>query len=366
MPFARKKDYYEILGIPRTAPLEEVKKAYRRMAHLSHPDKHPNDTGAEQLFKEASEAYEVLGDPLKRVEYDRLTSGQEGPAAVADFFGDLFRDVFSGGDLRTPRPQRGGDLRYSLEVDLKDSLLGARVKVVVPRLELCPVCKGRKTTSATAPAVCPVCKGEGSVVTDEGLFGKLRDCPTCRGSRVLIDDPCVVCKGGGRMRREVKLTIQLPPAITSGTRLKLTGDGDVGDWGGARGDLFVDVTVKPHPLLSREGDDVRCQVPVTFAQAALGAELEVPTLDGTIRLTLPPGTQSGGTFRVRGLGARKRHSLARGDLLVTVAVEVPSRLSEQQRGLLREFDSGVREEDSPLRTEFKRKVEELLRKPSGQ
>lgn len=362
-----RRDYYEVLGVSRDASAEEVKKAYRRLAHQLHPDKNPGNKEAEERFKEVTEAYEVLSNPERRAAYDRFGTGRpfEGFEGFPDFgFGSVFEDLFEGffgtNARRRPSAQRGADLRYNLEVTFEEAALGAEKEVAIPRLETCSSCGGSGARPGTGTVTCRVCRGTGQVRYSQGFFALSQTCNQCRGAGFVIESPCKGCRGQGRVRVERTVVVNIPPGVETGTRLRLGGEGESGQRGGAPGDLYVVLTVAEHPIFSRQGDDLFCEVPISFVQATLGAEIEVPTLSGKARLRIPPGTQSGATFRVRGKGIANLRRYGRGDLLVRVIVEVPNRLTPRQRELLEEFASLEDGEGSPLSKGFFEKVRELF------
>jgi len=360
-----KRDCYVVLGIDREASAEEIKRAYRRLAHQYHPDKNQGDTASEERFKEASEAYEILGNPEKRAAYDRF--GFAGAGAGIEGFGEtgfgmafegLFEGIFGGHSRR--RTSRGADLRYNLEINLEEAVHGVEKEITIPRLEPCGACKGSGSRSGTSPATCRSCRGSGQVRYSQGFLTISQTCSACRGEGRVIEQPCRECRGTGRSRIDRSLTVKIPAGVETGTRLKLAGEGEAGLQRGDRGDLYVVIAVQEHPLFSRHGDDLHCEVPVSFAQAALGAELEIPSLSGMTKLKLPPGTQSGSEFGLRGRGVTSLRGYGRGDLVVRIVVEVPTRLSAKQRELLEAYaqlDNGDR---SPLAQSFFEKVKALF------
>lgn len=346
-----KRDYYEVLGVSRSADESELKSAYRKIALKYHPDRNPDDPEAEERFKEASEAYAVLSDADKRRAYDRfgfegVTAGA-GPAGFGDFgdvgnftdlFNDLFGDLFGGRGARMRgRGQRGADLRYNLEISLEDVLQGSEAQVRIPKTRSCGACSGSGARPGTRPERCPRCQGTGQVVLQQGFFRISRPCDGCRGAGEIVREHCPECRGAGRLEGQQTIKVRVPPGVEDGMRLRLAGEGEAGVAGGPPGDLYVVLSVREHPLFEREGQDLHCGVPVAFVQAALGAELEVPTLDGPVKLTLPEGTQSGKAFRLRGKGLPSLRSASRGDQLVHIFVEVPTKLNKRQRELLEAF-----------------------------
>lgn len=360
-----KRDYYEILGVDRAATPEEIKRAYRRLAHKYHPDKNPGDRTSEDRFKEASEAYEVLGNPEKRATYDRFGAvgegagfGGFGEAGYGSVFEDLFEGFFGGASRRTT--SRGADLRYNLEIGLEEAVLGMEREITIPRLEQCASCKGSGAKPGTAPATCRSCRGSGQVRYSQGFLTISQTCSACRGEGRVIEHACRDCRGTGRSRADRSLTVKIPAGVETGTRLKLTGEGEAGLRWGDRGDLYVVITVREHPLFSRHGDDLYCEVPVSFVQAVLGAELEVPTLAGMMKFKIPAGTQSGSEFRLRGKGVPSLRGRGRGDLVVRIVVEVPTRLTGKQRDLLEAYADLENGDGSPLTKSFFEKVKSLF------
>ncbi|MDI6793648.1 MAG: molecular chaperone DnaJ [bacterium] len=362
-----KRDYYEVLGVSKDTSPDEIKKAYRRMAKKYHPDANPeNKKAVEEKFKEAAEAYEILSDQEKRSKYDRF--GHQG---VSDAFGaggftwsnfthasdieDLFEGVFGGsifgdtfgtrGRSRT-RVERGADLRYDLEITLEEAFSGTEKKLSLPRFETCGTCSGSGAKSGTSRKTCPDCQGQGQVRYQRGFFSMAQTCNRCRGEGTIIETPCPTCMGQGRVRRAEHLTAKIPPGVDTGSRLRLTGKGEGGIRGGPSGDLYVVIHVKPHKVFERGANDIVCEVPVTFSQAALGAEIYVPTLDGKkIKMTVPPGTQTHKVFRLTGKGMADLHGYGRGDQHVRVIVQIPTRLNEKQKELLRQFAQSGGEEE---------------------
>ena len=360
-----KRDYYEILGVARDAGDGELKKAFRKLALKYHPDKNPdNMEEAEARFKEAAEAYEVLRDPEKRARYDRY--GHEGlaGAGIRDFgsFEDIFSafgDLFGGGIFGeflgrgNARRRTGAHRRIQLELMLGEVASGVEKVVEVTRHEYCETCGGSGATPGSAPVTCPYCQGYGQVEQRQAFFGVLRQtCPNCRGSGRVINNPCGSCRGTGRLPRRVRIAIQVPAGAHNGYRLAVAGQGDPGEDGAPRGDLYCDIRVMPHSIFERDGDDVLCEVPISFAQAALGSEIEVPTLRGRVRLKIPRGTQSGKVFRLSGEGLPSLQSFGKGDELVGVVVETPKKLTKRQEELLREFAESEDVSVTPRRKSF--------------
>ncbi|RMD60320.1 MAG: molecular chaperone DnaJ [Nitrospirae bacterium] len=354
-------DYYEILGISRDATEEEIKKAYRRQALKYHPDRNPGDKEAEEMFKKVNEAYACLSDPKKRAYYDRygtlegfgggrFTETHYG-TSFNDIFQDFFGDFFSTttGRRRRPRPTRGHDLRYDLEITLEEAFTGVKKVIEIPRLELCPTCGGTGANpSGRGPMPCPECHGTGELHFRQGFFSVSRTCGRCGGSGQYIPDPCPDCRGNKVVQRYETVSIEVPRGVDSGMRLKLSGKGEAGKNGGPYGDLYVVIYVKPHSLFERKGDDLYCKIPISFPQAALGGEVEVPTIDGKkVKLKIPAGTQPGKLFHIKGMGMPRLQGYGRGDLLVEVYIEVPKKLSQRQKELLYEFANISGDEVSP-------------------
>lgn len=347
-----KRDYYEVLGVSREAGEEEIKKAYRKMAFQYHPDRNPNDSEAEQKFKEASEAYEVLGDPQKRATYDRF--GHEGMNGagfqnfgssedIFDAFSDIFDNFFGfrgsqGGGRRGRRPQAGADLRYNLTISFEEAVKGTDVDLQIPKEENCEECQGSGVEPGHSPETCKHCGGQGQIFQRQGFFRISTPCPICRGSGQMISHPCKKCKGQGRITETKTVSVHIPPGVDSGNRLRLQGEGEAGAFGGPHGDLYVVINVEPHSLFDRQGQDLIVPVDIGVTQAALGDKIEVPTLDEPVNLDIPKGTQSGQTFRLKGLGVPYLNSNKKGNLIVQIKVKTPTHLTKKQEDLLREFD----------------------------
>ena len=369
-----KRDYYEVLGVQRTADEAELKQAYRAIALRDHPDRNPDDPEAEERFKEASEAYAVLSEPQKRQAYDQFgfgsVPGAGGPGGGFDFaefgsFGDAFNDLF--GDLfgarqgqRRTRGQRGADLRYNLEIELTDVLVGRNVQIKLPKMRICGTCSGSGTRPGTSPETCERCRGSGQMVLQQGFFRISRPCDACGGVGEVVRSRCSECRGSGRLEGEQTLEVRVPPGVDDGTRLRLSGEGEAGVSGGPPGDLYVVLSARRHPLFERSGSDLVCQVPISFVQAALGDEIEAPTLEGVVSLKIPAATQSGKTFRLRGKGLPSLRSAARGDQIVEIFVETPSKLTRRQRELLEEFAAEGGHDVSPVTKGFMDKLRELF------
>ncbi|MFQ5669833.1 MAG: molecular chaperone DnaJ [Acidobacteriota bacterium] len=347
-----KRDYYEILGVSRSASLPEIKKAYRVLAVKYHPDRNPGQREAEERFKEAAEAYQVLSDPEKRQRYDAYGhagvggAGGFNPETFSDFsdiLGNIFSDFFGGARHRGPAPQRGADLRYDMEIDFFEMVQGLETTIQVPRTEECGKCSGTGAASQGDIRSCGTCRGAGQVRYTQGFFSVTRTCPTCHGQGRRITRPCPVCQGQGTVRVNKKLQLKVPAGVDTGSRLRLLGEGEGGRRGGPPGDLFVVLHVKEHPDFRREGFDLHCRIPITFSQAALGKTVKVPTVSGEATLRIPAGVQSGASFRLRGKGVPHLNGSGRGDQIVTVHVETPRHLSRKSRELFRQ----LAEEESP-------------------
>ncbi len=346
-----KRDFYEVLGVERGASEAELKKAYRRLAMKYHPDRNPDDKASEEKFMEANEAYEVLSDAAKRSAYDQYGhagvdpqmggggGGGPGGANFSDIFGDVFSDFFGGGGRGGQRggAQRGSDLRYTLELDLEEAVRGTTVTIRVPTLVNCKPCDGTGAKKGTTPVTCTTCGGIGQVRMQQGFFSVQQTCPRCHGTGKMITDPCGSCHGQGRVEEHKTLSVKVPAGVDTGDRIRLTGEGEAGTMGGPSGDLYVVVNVREHAIFQRDGKHLYCEVPISFADAALGGELEVPTLDGRVKLKIPEGTQTGKMFRLRGKGVAPVRGGGAGDLMCKVAVETPVNLDRRQRELLDEF-----------------------------
>lgn len=347
-----KRDYYEVLGISKSASADEIKKAYRRLAMKFHPDRNTDDSEAEAKFKEAKEAYEVLNDSDKRSAYDRFghdavrgggMGGQGGFSAegFSDIFGDVFGDIFGGGRRGGPQVFRGADLGYELRLDLEKAVSGDTVKIDVPSQVTCETCDGTGAKKGTQPQQCSTCGGAGQVRMQQGFFSIQQSCPACKGAGTMISDPCPTCHGRGRVRKTRTLSVKVPAGVDDGDRIRLSGEGEAGRNGGPPGDLYVEVRVNPHRIFNRDGADLSCEVPISFATATLGGEVELPTLDGNVSLKVPAGTQSGKVFRLRSKGVTTVRDPRKGDLFAQVAVETPVNLTSEQKELLSKFDAKV-------------------------
>jgi molecular chaperone DnaJ len=361
-----KRDYYDVLGVSKDASAQEIKKAYRRLAMKHHPDRNPDDSSAEDRFKEASEAAEVLTDEEKRAAYDRyghaafesggVNSGFGGFGNASSFssiFEDVFGDIFTGGGRGgRSQAQRGSDLRYTLEVDLEQAVKGSNPQIVIPTHVICRECNGSGAKKGTSPIDCVQCAGVGQITARQGFFSIQQTCPRCRGSGKMIGDPCRVCRGQGRVEEQRTLSVKVPPGVDTGDRIRLPGQGEAGSTGAPPGDLYVQIAVRDHSIFVRDGENLYCEVPISFSDAALGGELEVPTLEGRVSLKIPAETQTGKLFRLRGKGVNVTQIRGGGvgDLLCRVTVETPVRLSKRQKDLLREFESESSDKQSPKRT----------------
>ena len=349
-----KRDYYEVLGVERGAAESDVKKAYRRLAMKYHPDRNPDDADAEDRFKEATEAYQVLTDDEKRQRYDQFGhAGVDGAAGggfdaggfgdIGDIFGEVFGDIFGNGAgrARSSRTRRGADLRYTLGLTLEQAVGGDSVEIQPRVLATCDECDGSGATPGTSPATCPDCNGRGQIRVSQGFFSLQQTCPRCRGAGRVILDPCRPCGGRGRVERRKTLSVKVPAGVDTGDRIRLSGEGEAGMNGAPPGDLYVEVEVAEHAIFTRDGTHLYCDVPLKFVDAALGGEIDVPTLDGRVKLKVPAETQTGKLFRLRGRGVPAVRGGPTGDLLCRVVIETPVRLSDKQKELLREFNDSL-------------------------
>jgi molecular chaperone DnaJ len=354
-----KRDYYETLGVSRNATEAEIKKAYRRLAMKYHPDRNMDDANTAEKFKEAKEAYDILSDNRKRAAYDQFGhagvdagagvggsgTGGFGPGGFGDIFDSVFGDIFGGvsgrGAPRGQRVFRGADLRYDLDLKLEDAVAGTTIKIRVPKPVTCGECNGSGAKRGSSPVSCPTCGGHGQVRMQQGMFSIQQTCPQCRGNGRIIKEPCYACHGQGRVRDTQTISVKIPPGVDVGDRIRLAGEGEAGENRGPPGDLYVHINVLDHPIFTRDGTNLHCDVPISFVTAVLGGELEVPTLDGRVKLKIPPETQSGKLFRLRGKGVRSVRTSSKGDLLCCVVVETPVNLTREQKDLLHEFDQAL-------------------------
>src|SRR5271163_3180674 len=368
-----KQDYYATLGVERGASAEEMKKAYRKLAMQYHPDRNPGDAKSEAKFKELNEAYDVLKDDQKRAAYDRFghaafengNAGGPGFSGFSGGFADIFEEMFGamGGGRREAGPNRGGsDLRYNLEISLEDAFKGKQTTVRINTFAQCEPCHGRGAEPGSSPATCRTCQGHGRVRAQQGFFTIERTCPTCQGAGTVIEKPCRSCGGQGRVRREKTLSVSIPPGVEDGTRIRLAGEGEVGLHGAAAGDLYIFISIAAHPIFQRDGANIFCRVPIPMTTAALGGTLEVPTVEGgRTRVSVPPGTQSGHQFRLRGKGMTVLRSPVRGDMYINAIVETPVNLSKRQQELLREFEqAGENRKTNPESECFFARVKEFF------
>lgn len=372
-----KQDYYELLGVAKGASADELKKAYRKQAMQWHPDKNPGDKAAEQKFKDISEAYEILKDDQKRAAYDRFghaafeqggggggggfRSHDFGGAGFADIFDEMFGDFMGGGRRGGQQAGRGQDLRYNMDVTLEEAHKGLNTSVKVPSSIACEACKGTGSAGGAQPVTCKTCNGHGKVRAQQGFFTIERPCPTCHGMGKVISDPCKQCAGTGRVRKEKTLSVNIPPGVEDGTRIRLGGEGEAGLRGAPAGDLYIFLTIKPHRFFQRDGANIYCRVPIPMTTAALGGQIEVPTIDGSrAKVSIPAGTQTGHQFRLKAKGMAILKSPARGDMFIQAMVETPVKLSKKQQDLLKEFEgAGSGKDTSPESAGFFAKVKEL-------
>ncbi|MFQ3574571.1 MAG: molecular chaperone DnaJ [Thermodesulfovibrionales bacterium] len=361
------KDYYATLGVDRNASQDEIKKAFRQLALKYHPDRNQGNKEAEEKFKEINEAYSCLSDPDKRNHYDRFGTvdgfnGQGGFGAGTTFttiFEDLFEDFFGGFTGRSARPTRGSDLKYDLTITLEEAAFGIEKKITIPRLQDCPVCHGTGAEPGTTPITCPQCKGTGNVRFQQGFFSVSKTCSRCYGTGSIITNPCKECKGSKKVKVYKELNIKIPAGVDTNSRLKVTGAGDAGDYGGPPGDLYVIIYVKEHEIFKRQGIDVYCEVPISFTKAVFGGEINVVTLNGEQNLKIPAGTSSGTTFRLKGKGIPKLGTYQRGDQIVTVFIDVPKKLNQRQKELLQEY-ARVSGEEIPTGKGLTSKIKDLF------
>lgn len=373
-----KRDYYEVLGVSKTASADEIKKAYRKLAKQNHPDLNPNDKAAEARFKEAAEAYEILSNPEKRQKYDQFGHAGVDPnfgaggfggggfgfddIDLGDIFGSFFGGGFGGGSSARQRnaAQRGESLRAALTLSFEEAAFGCEKEISIARAESCPSCSGTGAAKGTTPETCSNCHGTGAVKTAHrtplGVMSTSTTCPNCQGAGKIIKNPCNECRGTGKTRATRKIKVNVPAGIDEGQTISLRGEGNAGTNGGPNGDLLITITVRPHPILTRDGTSVLCEVPITYAQAALGAEIEVPTLDGKVKYTVPEGTQTGTVFRLRGKGIPVLNGKSRGDQFVRVNIEVPKNLTQKQKDLLASFAASLGENAHEERKGFFDKI----------
>lgn len=346
-----KRDYYEVLGVSKDATEREIKKAYKRMAMKYHPDRTAGDKALEEKFKEAQEAHDILTDGQKRAAYDQYGhagvdpnrgGGGHGSADFGDIFGDVFGDIFGGGGgRRQSRARQGSDLRYNLELSLEDAVRGKSVEIKVPTLAECDSCDGAGAKKGTKATTCPTCHGQGQVQMRQGFFAVQQTCPTCSGRGKIIADPCKKCRGQGRVEKTKTLSVKVPAGVDTGDRIRLSGEGEAGETGAPAGDLYVQVHVKEHKIFERDGNNLYCEVPISFTRAAVGGEIEVPTLDGKVKLKVAAETQTGRMYRLRGKGVKSVRSGSVGDLMCKVVVETPVNLNSKQKALLQELEDSM-------------------------
>ena len=376
-----KRDYYTVLDVAKGASEADIKQAYRRLAMKHHPDRNPDDKGAEDKFKEIKEAYEVLSDASKRAIYDqqghagleggRASGGGHPGEGFSDIFGDVFGDIFGGGrGGGGGRSQvfRGADLQYNLELDLTQAVFGTTVEIDIPKLCECETCKGSGAAKGSNPSTCETCNGIGQVRVTQGFFQLQQPCPRCRGSGKIVKNPCDTCLGQGRVRRTKKLSVKVPPGVDNGDRIRLGAEGEAGRNGGPPGDLYVEVRVREHAIFERDGENLSCDIPVSFATAVLGGTVIVPTLDGQVALKIPAETQSGRVFRLRDKGVKPVRGSVRGDLFCKVMVETPVKLTSEQRDLLKKFDESLRGDEkahSPREESFFEGVRKFFANAGG-
>ncbi|WWO98958.1 MAG: molecular chaperone DnaJ [Candidatus Dasytiphilus stammeri] len=361
-------DYYQILGVSKSADEREIKKAYKRLAMKYHPDRNPGNKQAESKFKEIKKAYEILTDPEKKAAYDQYGHaafeqsgvGNEGFSASSpnfgDIFGDVFGDIFGGSSRHQHKSSRGLDLNYNLILSLEEAVRGVTKEIRISTLELCKYCHGTGANFGTSPIKCKSCHGSGNIQLRQGFFTVQQTCPYCHGKGILIKDPCVMCRGGGRREKDKTLSVKIPAGVDTGDRIRISGEGEAGEHGAAAGDLYVQIEIKKHPIFERENNNLYCEIPINFVMAALGGEVEVPTLSGKIKLKIPAETQTGKLFRMRGKGVKSVRSNSAGDLLCRVVVETPVNLNERQKSLLRElgttFNTYLGQNNSPKSKSF--------------
>lgn len=375
-----KRDYYEVLGLKRNASDADLKGAFRKLAKDCHPDRNPGDKDAEHRFKEVNEAYEILKDPQKRAAYDQFGHaafeggrGTGGPggfgpdfaSSMSDIFDDLFGEFMGGrrggGQRSRTGRERGADLRYNMEISLSDAFVGKNAEIIVPTSVACETCSGTGAKAGTSPTTCPTCAGHGKVRASQGFFTIERTCPACHGRGEVIQAPCPSCSGSGRLTKERKLAVNIPAGVEDGTRIRLAGEGEAGLRGGPAGDLYIFLSIKPHEFFQRDGADIFCKVPISMTTAALGGQIDVPTVEGSItRVKVPEGTESGKQFRLRGKGMPVLRSRVAGDMYIQVEVETPKNLTRRQRELLEEFETESHKETSPHSAGFFTRMKEFF------
>ena len=367
-----KRDYYEILGVQKSASSDDLKKAYRKLAMKYHPDRNSDDPSAPDKFKEASEAYEVLSDQSKRNAYDQFghqgvdASGFSGSAGEGfnDIFGDIFGDSFGGGDpfSRRQRSNKGSDLQYTMTISLEDAVKGVTEKIAIPALESCSPCGGTGAKEGSSPATCGSCGGAGQVRIQQGFFSVAQTCGQCSGSGQVIKDPCKTCKGQGRVENRKTLSVKIPAGVDTGDRIRLSGEGEAGFNGGPSGDLFVQIKVLPHEVFERDGRHLYCEAPISFIDASLGGEIQIPTLDGKVKIKIPEGTQTGKLFRLRGKGISPIRGGSTGDLLCRAVIETPQNLTKDQKKILKDFQNSINNNPNhnPIKDEWFDKVKSFF------
>ncbi|GAQ94720.1 molecular chaperone DnaJ [Thermodesulfovibrio aggregans] len=362
------KDYYKILGVSRDASQEEIKKAFRRLARQYHPDLNPGNKEAEEKFKEINEAYACLSDPVKRANYDRYGTaegvssgfGYESYTTFTDIFEDIFEGFFGSFGFTKNRPKKGADLRYDITITLEEVAKGVEKDIRFYRWEICETCGGSGIKPGSEPLICSSCGGTGYIRYNQGFFSVSKTCTKCGGSGKIIKDPCFDCSGRGKVRVERELKIKIPAGVESGSKLKVTGEGELGEFGGPRGDLYIYVDVKDHEFFRREGINLYCSVPISFVRAVFGGEIEVPTIDGKAKIEIPPGTPSGRVFKLKGKGLPRVGGTHKGDQIVTVYIDVPKKLNERQRELLEEFAKVSGEEIKKTSKGLKEKIKDIF------
>lgn len=357
------KDYYDILGVSRDATADDLKRAFRQLAMKYHPDRNPDNKASEEKFKEINEAYSCLSDPQKRAHYDRFGSsegmgGGYSGAGFGEIFEDIFGDFFGNiGGTRRQRPSKGADLRYDLGISLSEAIFGTEKTIDFPKWETCKDCRGNGSAPGKSPETCPSCKGAGQIRFQQGFFTVSKSCSKCQGAGKIITHPCKKCKGTGNIQEQKNISLKIPAGVDTGSRLRISGEGEPGEYGGPHGDLYVVLNIEEHPFFKREGTEIFCEVPISFPQAALGTEIEVPTIDGIAKLKIPSGTQSGKLFTIKGKGAPRVGGQHRGNQIVRIYVEIPTKLTARQKELLEEFAAINGDEVSKS---FKEKLKDLF------